>query len=427
MSSFSVRVCRKRASSRVLAAALLAGSALSAVAGATSASAGSCPIDVGTYGYTLAAAQSALKAVSSTCRTVDFSPGTYVFNGSLKIQTASVTLTAQPGATILAAPGASLPEGIVSVNASSVTLANLTIDGTGNSAAGILVKAPNDTVTGTTVRNVGGRAIYMLASGTDAKITDCTVSDFRGDRGIATQVARTSVTGCTVTGGGGISISSFSGADGTSVTNNTVSGAGDKGIEMSTSTNFTVSDNTVHDSHMIGIHLLRSNYGTVSNNTSYRNRNNGIDSHGSTFLIIEGNRSYLNGGPRLPDTLEGQGIIIYCSQNIKVLSNTVWNNAQGQPGKRDGIHLSDTRGQGGEMVTRYITVDGNLSYDDQLVPTQGWAIHIGGPATGRTGGDLDFITVTNNTGYGNVNGGLFTKGLAPGATTTIFNNALTGR
>lgn len=411
----------------VLGASLLAGGVLPAVAGATSPSGGSCPIDVGAYGHDLGAAQAALKAVSTTCRTVVFTPGTYVFNGSLKVRTASVTLTAEPGAVIVAAAGASLPEGFVSVNASSVSLTNLTIDGTGNTGSGILVKAPNGKVTGTTVRNVGGRPIYMLASGTDATITDCTVSDFRGNRGITTQAARTTITGCTVTGGRGISIWSFSGADGTAVINNTVDGAGDKGIEMSSSTHFTVSGNIVHDSHTIGIHLLRSNTGTVSNNTVYHNRNNGIDAHGDTFLTISGNRSYLNGGPRLPETLEGQGIIVYCSQNIKVLSNTVWNNAQGQPGKRDGIHLSDTQGRGGEMVTRYIMVDGNVSYDDQPVPTQGWAIHIGGSGAGRVGGDLDFITVTNNTGYGNVNAGLFTKGLAPGATTTIFNNTLTAR
>lgn len=214
-------------------------------------------------------------------------------------------------------------------------------------------------------------------------------------------------------------------ATGVTVSGLTISGSRDKGIEVSGSTNFTISKNVIHDSFTLGIHVLRSSSGTVSENTLYRNRSNGMDLHGAKYVTVERNKSYLNGWTRFPDLNEGQGILVYCSQNIKVLSNTVWNNSQRQPGSRNGISISDNNQQNGEMPTRYITVDGNRAYDDQSSATQAYAIRIGNYSS-RTG-DINYVTITNNTGYGNLKPGIYTKGLAPGATVKISNNSLTSR
>lgn len=322
--------CRTRlAMGKVVAAvALVFASVLHTFLGSQPASAVTCPINVASYGHTLAAAQSALRAVSGSCHTIVFPAGTYTFSGQFRIGVGSVTVTGQPGALIQPAPGASFHGGLVQVHAAGVTVTGLT-----------------------------------------------------------------------------------------------VAGSPDKGIEVSGSTNFTISSNVVHDSHSLGVHVLRSTTGTLSSNTIYRNRSNGMDIHGSKYITIQKNRSYLNGGPRFPDRNEGNGIIVYCSQDVKVLYNTVWDNAQSQPGGRDGIRISDNNQANGEMPTRYIIVDGNLAYDNQSRATQAWAIRIGGPS--GKGGDLNYITVTNNTGYGNTEFGLYTKGLAPGAKANIANNKLT--
>jgi parallel beta-helix repeat protein len=201
----------------------------------------------------------------------------------------------------------------------------------------------------------------------------------------------------------------------------------DKGIETNGVRNFTISGNSVRGSHTMGIHILRSSTGTISGNQIFQNRSNGIDLHGATDVAITDNKSYSNGAPRFPEGNEGNGILVYCSQWVKVLNNTVWNNAQAQAGSRDGIRLSDNNGQEGEMRTRHIVVDGNSIFDNQSRATQNYAIRIGGPRAASDGGDLNYITVRNNTGYGNLNGGVFTDGLAAGATYTISNNRLTGR
>ena len=395
-----------------------------AVATNKPAAADACPIDVGrSYGYTLQAAQTALAAVTDTCRTLMFTAGTYQFNGTFPITASSVTVTGEPGAVITATAGVSLIDGLIKVSGSGVSLKDLALDGSGASTDGILSSGPSSTITGTSVSNVSKRAIWILTTATDASISGCKVSGF-GDRGVATQAARTSVDGCTVTGGQGHGMWAYGGADQASFTNNTISNNLSMGMEFINATNFTASGNVLHDNHKLGIHMLRSNTGTVSNNISHHNGSNGIDAHGSTFVTISGNKSYFNGGPRTVDSpVEGQGILVYCSQNIKVLSNTVWDNAQSQPGDRNGIQVSDNGGQNGELPTRDITVDRNLSYDDQSPPTQGWAIRLGGNVTSVTP-DLDYITVTNNRGYGNINSGLYTGGLAPNATVTIANNSL---
>lgn len=417
--------CLPRTRHTIFATVVLMGGVLPALAGNTSASAAtSCPIDVGSYGYTLAAAQAALKAVSTSCSSVLFTAGTYVFNGSFKINVAGVTVTAAVGAVIKPAAGVSISGGLIKVNASGVTLSNLVIDGSGSSADGILVGAPNATISGASV-NVGGRAISILSRAADAKISGCTVTGF-GDRGVLTQAPRTTVDGCTITGGHGTAMWAFSGADSPSFINNLISASAGMGMEFNTASNFTAAGNTISGSTTLGIHMLRSNYGTVENNTSYQNGSNGIDAHGSTNVTIRDNKSYLNGGPRFPYTLEGQGILVYCSQYMEVRNNTVWDNAQKQPGKRSGITVSDNFGANGEMLTHDVIVDGNTAYDDQPTATQAWAIRIGGPS-GKKVGDLDFITVTNNVGYGNINAGLFTVGLAPGATFVQGNNDLRGR
>lgn len=415
--------CRPRLGGRaVLAVGLLFGVSLPAIAGGAHASAATCPISVASYGHTVAAAESALKAVSSSCRTIVFPAGTYVFSKSFRIGVSSVTVTAQSGAVIKPASGARISGSLIAVNASHVSLNNLTLDAPGNSTDGIHSNSPNTVINGTSV-NVGGRAIYMLSHAADASISNCTVRGF-GDRGVLTQAARTNVTGCSISGGRGTGLWSFSGADHPQFTNNTISGNGLMGIEFSTSRDFRASGNIIHDNRRVGIHSLRSNTGTITGNTIYRNLNNGIDLHGSTYVTVDHNKVYLNGGPRFPDTLEGQGIILFCSQHVQILSNTVWDNSQSQPGNRNGIHISDSNGtRPNEMATRYVVIDGNLSYDDQSRHTQGWAIHLGG--TGAKSGDLNYITVTNNRGYGNVNAGLFTKGLAPRATVKISNNSLT--
>jgi parallel beta-helix repeat protein len=403
-------------------AALLLVFAWGALAMGTQAAAATCPIDVASNGYTLAAAQKALAAVTSSCRTIVFTPGTYQFNATFKITASSVTVTAEPGAVIKPAAGGKFSEGLVKVNASGVTLADLTLDGSGAATDGIRTGASSTVITRTSVKNVGQRGIYILGSASDATVSGCTVNGF-GDRGILTSAGRTTVDSCTVSGGQGHGMWAFSGADRTSFTNNNVSGNANMGMEFSKATNFTASGNVIHDNHTLGIHMLRSKTGTVSGNTVYQNKSNGIDSHGSTYITIENNKSYLNGGPRLPDTVEGQGIEVYCSQNIKVLSNTVWNNSQDQSGNRNGIQVADNNGQNGELLTRDIIVDRNLAYDDQASPTQAWAIRLGGNVA-SVKPDLNFITVTNNTGYGNINPGLYTGGLAPNATVTITNNHL---
>lgn len=201
----------------------------------------------------------------------------------------------------------------------------------------------------------------------------------------------------------------------------------DKGIEANGANNFTISGNLVSGSHTMGIHILRSSSGTISGNRIFQNRSNGVDLHGATNVAITNNQSYLNGAQRFPEGNEGNGILVYCSQWVQVLNNTVWNNSQAQPGSRDGIRVSDNNAQSGEMPTRHIVVDGNSIYDNQSSATQNYAIRIGGPDAGSRGGDLNYITVRNNTGYGNLNGGVFSDGLARGATYTITNNQLTGR
>ena len=416
--------CKPRTRPTLIATVVLLGGILPAMAGNASASTATCPIDVGSYGYTLAAAQAALKAVSTSCSTVLFTAGTYVFNGSFKIGVAGVTVTAEDGAVIKPAVGVSISGGLVKVNAGGVTLSNLVLDGAGNSTDGILASAPNAAISDTSV-TVGGRAIWMLGPAADASISGCTVNGF-GDRGVLTQAPRTTVDGCTITGGNGTAMWAFSGADRPSFINNTISGSAGMGMEFNSTTNFTASGNDISGSGTLGIHMLRSSYGTVANNVSYQNGSNGIDAHGSTNVTIRDNKSYLNGGPRFPYTLEGQGILVYCSQYMEVRNNTVWDNAQKQPGKRSGITVSDNFGANGEMLTHDVIVDGNTAYDDQPTATQAWAIRIGGPS-GKKVGDLDFITVTNNVGYGNINAGLFTVGLAPGATFVQGNNDLRGR
>jgi parallel beta-helix repeat protein len=201
----------------------------------------------------------------------------------------------------------------------------------------------------------------------------------------------------------------------------------DKGIEANRANNFTISGNSVSASHTMGIHILRSSGGTISGNRIFKNRSNGVDLHGATNVAITNNKSYLNGAQRFPERNEGNGILVYCSQWVQVLNNTVWDNSQTQPGSRDGIRLSDNNTQSGEMPTRHIVVDGNLIYDNQSRGTQNYAIRIGAPDASSRGGDLNYITVRNNTGYGNLNGGTFTAGLARGATYTIANNKLTAR
>lgn len=393
--------------------------AVPVVASGSSASAATCSVSVAKYGTDVNAARAALKAVTPTCQAVEFTPGTYVFNDTFRVTTPGVTVLADPGAVIKVAAGVHLTNALVEVAAANVQLQNLTLDGTGGYTDGVFVDQSGVVVSGLTTTGISNRAVSVRSHGSGTTISGCNVTGF-GDRGVSTQANSTTIENCTVTGGAGIAISSFGGASNVSVLNNNVSFAGDKGIEIASTNGFTVSGNTVHDSHTLGIHLLRSTNGTISNNVSYHNRNNGIDAHGDTYLTIQGNQSYLNGAPRLPDGMEGNGIIVYCSQHVNVLSNTVWDNAQGQPGNRDGIRISDNGGVGGEMPTSYITVDGNTAYDDQAVHTQGYGIRLG---KGKTG-DLNNITVTNNNGTGNLLDGIFMKGLVANAVTNIQNNNL---
>ncbi|MGI8681256.1 MAG: fibronectin type III domain-containing protein [Mycobacteriales bacterium] len=380
-----------------------------------------------TYGYTLAAAQAALKdAVSTGCRSIVFTAGTYVFNASFKVATGSVRVSGLSGATIQPLAGATLSDGLIKVNANDVTLTGLTLDGLGRSIDGIVSSSLRTIIKDTSVTGVR-RGISLRSSAADASVSRCTVTNFTG-QGVLTQAARTTVDACKVATGGGTGMWAFSGADSTKFTNNDVSGSRRIGIEFYHASNFITTGNTVHDNHLMGIHMLRSNGGVVENNTVYNNENNGIDAHGSTNVTIVGNSSSFNGGPRLPETLEGQGIIVYCSQYIDVLNNTVWDNAQEQPGKRSGITVSDNFGANGELLTNHVKVDGNTAYDDQPSATQEYAIRIGGPS-GKKVGDLDYITVTNNRGWGNIKAGLFTVGLANPSSphNEIHDNDLLGR
>jgi parallel beta-helix repeat protein len=295
-------------------------------------SAPGCPISVAGFGHDLAAAQKALASVTSTCRTIVFPSGSYVFNDKFLIGVTSVNVTGEPGAVIQPAAGTTIRGGLLQIAADGVTISGLTI-----------------------------------------------------------------------------------------------SGSPRMGIEGNRATNFTISGNVIRNSSNLGIHLLRSSKGTVSNNTIYDNSSNGIDLHGSTYVVIKSNKVYHNGASRAVDPNEGNGIIAYCSQHIDILSNTIYNNSQGQPGGRDGIRLSDNAQQNGELPTRYVKVDGNLAYDNQTQGTQNYAVRIGGPSNTGSGADLNYITVTNNTGYGNLSAGIFTGGLAPGATFTQSNNDLKGR
>ncbi len=409
--------------------ALLFVSAAPAVVGTVPASAEECPIDVARYGYTLAAAQSALNAVSSTCREIVFTPGTYEFSGTFTVSTGSVTVRGEPGATIKAAPGATISYGLIKIGASDVNLTDLSLDGSAAPGDGIRVAGTKAVITGASLTNVTARPIFVATAAGDASISGCKVTGF-GERGVVTYGDRTTIDGCTVTGGtSATSIAMWAlSADHPSLINNTIANNAGKAMEFSSATNFTAAGNDIHDNGLLGIHMLRSKTGLVENNVVHHNKNNGIDAHGGQYVTIRNNRSYFNGGPRQPDTLEGQGILIFCSQHMKVLNNTVWNNSQGQPGVRSGIQVSDNSGQNNELLTLDVLVDGNTAYDDQQpdsAATQKYAIHIGGSAGNM--GDLDLITVTNNTGYGNINAGVYTKGLAVGSTSYFANNKLTGR
>lgn len=396
------------------------------LAGSSSAATAECPIDVGkTYGYTLAAAQSALAAVSTSCRTVVFSAGTYLFNGQLRIKASGVTVTGADGAVIKPSPGVWIDDGLINVRAASVTLSGLTLEVSGGSRHGISSSASNTVISDTSVTGVKGRGIYMLTGAADARITSCTVTD-SGAEGIATQAHRTTVDGCTVSGSRSHGMWAFSGADGTAFINNTVMNGNRVGIEFIGATNFTAAGNFVHDNHLMGIHLLRSDGGLLDGNTVYLNTHNGIDSHGSTQLTIQNNTVHDNGGIRFPETLEGQGIIAFCSQYIDILSNTVYNNSQNQAGKRDGIHVSDSQGRDGSMRTAHIKIDGNTVYDEQATGTQTYAIHIGGPSN-KVIGDITDVTVTHNRGWGNLKPGIRTNGLAPDAIYFEDDNILTAR
>jgi parallel beta-helix repeat protein len=213
-------------------------------------------------------------------------------------------------------------------------------------------------------------------------------------------------------------------ANSVTVSGLTLSHSLDKGIEVYEASGFTVSGNTVHHSTSTGIHVLRSS-GTVSGNRVYRSRSNGVDLHGALDTVVEGNRVYLNGAPRFPGGNEGNGILVYASQRVRVLSNTVWNNSQGQPGSRDGIRLADNGAVDGEVPTRYVTVSGNTIYDNQASGTQNYGIRIGTPYADRS--TINHITVKNNTGWGNLRAGVLVSRMVPGATYVSSGNSLKGR
>lgn len=103
----------------------------------------------------------------------------------------------------------------------------------------------------------------------------------------------------------------------------------------------TIADNTLYGSGLLGVHVLGTRYVTVMDNLIHHNGNNGIDVHNSFYVTVTGNRTYHNGGPRSPRLLEGNGILVFCDQHVTVSRNLVYDNSQYQPGKRDGIRISD--------------------------------------------------------------------------------------
>lgn len=207
------------------------------------------------------------------------------------------------------------------------------------------------------------------------------------------------------------------GSDGVVIDGLEVTGSPDKGIEANEAKNFEVRNCHIYGNATLGFHLLRSQGAKVNGNDVHNNGSNGIDAHGDTEVVIINNKCCFNGSSA--HGREGNGILSYCSQRVLIARNVCYNNAQGQPGHRDGIRVGDNGGQNGELPGRFVTVEENLCYDDQATRTQGWAVNLFGP--GKT---LDDITVRNNKGHGNLHAGIRTKGLRAGGTIVVESNSL---
>lgn len=210
-------------------------------------------------------------------------------------------------------------------------------------------------------------------------------------------------------------------APGVEVRGVTIPNAPAIGIEVGAgATGVTIADNTVYGSGQLGIHVLGTRYVTVTNNLVHHNRNNGIDVHNSFYVTVTGNRVYSNGGPRLPNMLEGNGILVFCDQHVTVSRNVVYDNSQGQPGVRDGIRVSDGQLAGQEGTCPRPTID--VAVTDNTV-NDAFGNQAYGVALRSSTRDMTAIVVTGNVGTGSRSPDVYTGGCAP-AGCVVRDNSL---
>lgn len=186
------------------------------------------------------------------------------------------------------------------------------------------------------------------------------------------------------------------------------------------SANVTIAGNTLYGSGQLGVHVLGVKNVSVSDNIIHHNGNNGIDVHNSLYVTVTGNSTYHNGGPRLPNELEGNGILVFCDQHVKVSRNVVYDNSQGQPGKRDGIRISDGQlaNQTGSCARPTVDVSVTDNTINDAFGNQAYAV-----ALRSSTPDMTAIVVTGNHGAGSRNPGVYAGGCAPGGC-IVQNNDL---
>jgi parallel beta-helix repeat protein len=277
-----------------------------------------------------------------------------------------------------AAGSALLGEGVA--EALSIRKAGAVVSGLNLSGRSIAIEAPNVTVQGC---DVAGGSIIAYRTADGARILGNTVSKAPGH-------------GIWVVG-----------ATGPVVRGNTVTAAKGNGIELYGASSATVASNTCSGS-VLGLHLLETTGVLVDGQVSHANLSNGIDLHTADHTEVRYCRSDHNGSPHNSTTHhEGQGILVYCSADVKVHHNRCWSNSQGQRDVRNGIGVSDSDGKFGKPPTHDVDVWANECYDDSD-PTQSYAIGVA-----QRSSTMRRVLIHDNRGWSNVRSG---HPSAPGVT-----------
>jgi hypothetical protein len=108
------------------------------------------------------------------------------------------------------------------------------------------------------------------------------------------------------------------------------------------------------------------------------------------------------------------------AKGLRIIGNTTKNNGQGFPGAHAGIELYLGFGSGGSSLASLsdVIVQGNHSYDDQAVKTQGYGV---GVALGGLKMGYSNVIIEGNDVAGNLLGGVLNNA-APLSAFAIRNN-----